>query len=135
MYLRTVSTALLLRFHKARFEKIGSKKSYTVQNSSNMAEGVTAGISLPKVINVLEDFAPKTLAESWDNVGLLVDPIEEIPIKDILLTNDLTETVVKEAIGLKAGLIISYHPNIFQGLKSVSGRLVHFIFTTCSNIS
>lgn len=87
-----------------------------------MAENLYTGLLLSTILEGLENFAPLSLAESWDNVGLLVDPMDNAPIKKILLTNDLTEEVVDEAVGLKAGLIISYHPNIFQGLKAVSAR-------------
>lgn len=87
-----------------------------------MAEQINQGMKLQAILQELQNFAPTILAESWDNVGLLVDPISEVPIKNILLTNDLTEEVVEEAISLNTGLIVSYHPNIFQGMKSVSSR-------------
>lgn len=82
------------------------------------------GKKLKDILSVLENFAPIKFAEPWDNVGLLVDPIDKSNnvIRNILLTNDLTEDVVEEAIVLKSGLIISYHPNIFVGLKSVSSK-------------
>lgn len=89
-----------------------------------MAENIYTGVLLTTILDGLERFAPLKLAESWDNVGLLVDPIESVPIRKILLTNDLTEDVVKEAVSQRAGLIITYHPNIFQGLKSVTSRYV-----------
>ncbi|KAF5307966.1 hypothetical protein FQR65_LT06533 [Abscondita terminalis] len=80
------------------------------------------GKPLNDIIAKLTSFAPLKLAESWDNVGLLVDPISSLNVKNVLLTNDTTEEVVDEAIKLNVGLIVSYHPNIFQGLKSVSSR-------------
>lgn len=93
-----------------------------IANQRSMAENVYTGLLLSTILEGLERFAPLRLAESWDNVGLLIDPIETSPIRRVLLTNDLTEAVVEEAVGLKAGLIITYHPNIFQPLKSVSSR-------------
>lgn len=87
-----------------------------------MAKTEFAGKFLDDILSTLKNFAPLTLAESWDNVGLLIDPMESHRIKRILLTNDLTEDVVKEAIDINAGLIISYHPNIFQPLKSVTSK-------------
>lgn len=59
-------------------------------------------------------------AEKWDNVGLLIQPSQDIEIQKILLTNDLTEKVMSEAIETKTNLIISYHPPIFQGLKRLT---------------
>lgn len=91
-------------------------------SASIMAENIYTGVLLSTILEGLEKFAPLKLAEGWDNVGLLVDPIEATPIRRILLTNDLTEDVVNEAILLRAGLIITYHPNIFPGIKSVTSR-------------
>jgi len=67
---------------------------------------------------VVEKIAPLGLAQSWDNVGLLIgDP--ERRIKNILLTIDVTQAVVAEAKELKMDLILSYHPVIWDGLKRV----------------
>jgi dinuclear metal center YbgI/SA1388 family protein len=67
---------------------------------------------------VVEKIAPLGLAQSWDNVGLLIgDP--ERRIKNILLTIDVTQAVVAEAKDLKMDLILSYHPVIWDGLKRV----------------
>lgn len=82
------------------------------------------GYQLQEVIKKLQEIAPLTLAESWDNVGLLVEPSNNLTVSSALLTIDLTEEVVEEAVQLGAQLIISYHPNIFRPLKSVSQRLV-----------
>lgn len=82
------------------------------------------GYQLQEVVKKLQAIAPLTLAESWDNVGLLVEPSSNLTISSALLTIDLTEEVVDEAVQLGAQLIISYHPNIFRPLKSVSQRLV-----------
>ncbi|XP_022917992.2 NIF3-like protein 1 [Onthophagus taurus] len=79
-----------------------------------------AGKYLSDILKTLQEYAPLEYAESWDNVGLLVNPMSNEPIQNVLLTNDLTEIVVEEAIKLQTGLIITYHPNIFRGLKSVS---------------
>lgn len=104
--------------------------SVSIRNLCNarpkMAENIYTGVLLSTILEGLEKFAPLKLAESWDNVGLLVDPIEEVPIRKILLTNDLTKEVVNEAVAHRAGLIVTYHPNIFQGLKSVTSRYVEF---------
>jgi dinuclear metal center YbgI/SA1388 family protein len=67
---------------------------------------------------------PKVFAESWDNVGLLMgsgrSTREEKNVSNILLCNDLTTKVVKEAISSKSDLIIAYHPPIFSPLKAVA---------------
>lgn len=87
-----------------------------------MTNPSNCGLPLDDVITKLDSFAPKSLAESWDNVGLLVEPVTKKNIERILLTNDLTEDVMEEAVKACADLIISYHPPIFVPLKSVTGR-------------
>ncbi|CAF1075294.1 unnamed protein product [Didymodactylos carnosus] len=75
------------------------------------------GIHLQTIVSELKKFAPLYLAdEKWDNVGLLVEP-DISYINTILLTNDLTEPVINEAIEKNVQLIISYHPLIFSGMK------------------
>lgn len=68
----------------------------------------------------MERLAPLRFAEPWDNVGLLLEPVplaEAPPLVRVLLTIDLSDGVVSEAEGLGVGLIIAYHPPIFEPLK------------------
>lgn len=77
--------------------------------------------SLSAVVQVLTAFAPLSLAEKWDNVGLLIEPSEKFQtIRKIILTNDLTERVMQEALDEKVNMIISYHPPIFAPLKRIT---------------
>ncbi len=70
---------------------------------------------------ILEELAPKPYAESFDNVGLLVGNLNQ-KVSKALLTLDCTEEVVDEAIEKKSDLIITFHPIIFKGLKSITGK-------------
>ncbi|XP_055371543.1 NIF3-like protein 1 [Condylostylus longicornis] len=81
-----------------------------------------SGMELEQVIEKLEKFAPLVNAESWDNVGLLIEPATPKNIKNIFLTNDLTEVVLNEALEKKSDMIISYHPPIFAPLKRITQR-------------
>ncbi|KAG8692866.1 hypothetical protein FRC08_009485 [Ceratobasidium sp. 394] len=64
---------------------------------------------------------PLRLAESWDNVGLLIEsPVTQPNRNKILLTIDLTTAVAEEALSTPTSLIVSYHPPIFSGLKSLT---------------
>lgn len=74
-----------------------------------------------ELISAFETFAPSYLANDWDNVGLLVGATDW-SAKNILLTIDLTESVMQEAISMKTNTIVSYHPPIFNPLKSVTNR-------------
>ncbi len=80
------------------------------------------GIPLKAVLSQFKEYAPLYLADqSWDNVGLLVEPNNDNPtIKTIFFTNDLTEPVLDEAIERQAELIVSYHPPIFSPLKRLT---------------
>lgn len=66
-------------------------------------------ITVQQVEQKLFDWAPRQLAESWDNVGHLVgDPDREV--RRILVSLDITERVVQEAIDGGFDLIVSHHP-------------------------
>ena len=66
----------------------------------------------------MESIAPTGLAQSWDNVGLLVgDPAA--PIRRIMACIDLTPAVVDEGIRKKADLILAYHPPIFKPVSTL----------------
>ncbi|WP_040248340.1 Nif3-like dinuclear metal center hexameric protein [Psychroserpens mesophilus] len=73
------------------------------------------------VINYLEDLAPLNYAEDFDNVGLLVGD-QQAPVTGILVTLDTLEAVVDEAIAKNCNLIVSFHPIIFKGLKTITGK-------------
>jgi dinuclear metal center YbgI/SA1388 family protein len=73
------------------------------------------------VINYLEELAPLSYAEDFDNVGLLVGD-KNNQVTGILVTLDTLEAVVDEAIQKKCNLIISFHPIIFKGLKKLNGK-------------
>lgn len=72
------------------------------------------------IIFQLEQWAPPTYAEDFDNVGLLVGEKNQ-EVSGILVTLDALEKVVDEAIERKCNLIVSFHPIIFSGLKSLTG--------------
>ena len=75
---------------------------------------------IKEVTDVLEALAPLENAEDFDNVGLLVgNPSDEVT--GILITLDTLEEVVEEAISKNCNLIVSFHPIIFSGLKSLTG--------------
>lgn len=73
-----------------------------------------------KFVKRLDHIFKISLAESWDNVGLLIQPSSPIIIKRIFLTNDLTEPVLDEAISNGANFIISYHPPVFRPFKRLT---------------
>ena len=55
--------------------------------------------TLDEVLDILHEIAPLELAAEWDNVGVLLRPNQEVgPVKKCMLTIDLTEAVVAEAV-------------------------------------
>jgi len=119
---RVIHTKKLLQFSKSvkisEFKRLcgGSDKNTTA------GENTADTMDLKKVVNVLQNFAPTSYAGSWDNVGLLIEPLDNKTINKILVTNDLTEPVMEEAITEAADMIISYHPPIFRPLKRLTSK-------------
>ncbi len=76
----------------------------------------------------IEAFAPVALQESWDNCGFSVgNPDKEV--KRALVALDCTEEVLDEAIEEGCDIIITHHPLIFKGVKSITpenavGRII-----------
>ena len=68
----------------------------------------------------LEEWAPLSYAESFDNVGLLVGD-KQTEVTGVLVTLDTLETTLEEAIAKNCNLIVSFHPIIFSGMKKLNG--------------
>jgi len=78
-------------------------------------------IPLREIINYLEGLASLSLQESYDNSGLQVgDP--GMGVTGILVALDASEEVLLEAEKLGFNLLLTHHPVIFGGLKSITGR-------------
>ena len=78
-------------------------------------------MTLNQVISDLKNSIPLTQAEDYDNVGLLCGNLER-EVTGILVCHDALENVVDEAIAKNYNLIVSFHPIIFSGLKSITGK-------------
>jgi len=89
---------------------------------SGLCTSTSLKMNLKEVVSKLESFAPSSLAESWDNVGLLIEPSSEKTVKTVFLTNDLTEPVLEEALQHNTDLVISYHPPLFRPFKRLTSK-------------
>ncbi|WP_076551184.1 Nif3-like dinuclear metal center hexameric protein [Maribacter ulvicola] len=78
-------------------------------------------MTVKDITQILEEFAPLTYAEDFDNVGLLVGNASN-EVSGVLVTLDTLENVVEEAIAKKCNMIVSFHPIIFGGLKKITGK-------------
>ncbi len=69
----------------------------------------------------LEKLAPLAYQESYDNAGLLVGNCQA-EVTGVLVSLDVTEAVIQEALNQHCNLIVSHHPIIFKGLKRLTGK-------------
>lgn len=84
-------------------------------------------LTVQDTLNIIEKIAPASLAEEWDNVGLMIgDP--SASVESILLGLDPTLQLLDEAIAIGANLLITHHPFIFHPLRSVHLGIPEGIF-------
>ena len=76
-------------------------------------------MKVKEILDFLYGIAPKELAEDFDNVGLLVGD-ENAEVKGVMVSLDCFDEVIDRAEDLGANLIVTHHPIIFSGLKSVT---------------
>lgn len=76
-------------------------------------------IKVRDIIKVIEEFAPLSVQEKWDNSGLCIGSPDS-NVSSVLLALDCTPELVDEAVRVGADMIITHHPLIFSGLKKIS---------------
>ncbi len=75
-------------------------------------------MKLKLLIEKIEDFAPVSLAESWDNPGLIVgDPDQDIT--SAVLCLDVTEMAFQMCREHGAQLCLCHHPFLFDAIKKM----------------
>ena len=77
-------------------------------------------MKIQNITNYLEELAPLSYAEGFDNVGLLIGD-HTTEVTGVIVTLDSLEATVDEAIAKNCNLVISFHPIIFGGLKKLNG--------------
>lgn len=70
------------------------------------------------IVSIIENYADPTLAEDYDNVGLLIGDMEQ-DVNKIFITLDTNITTVKEAVKNGCDMIVSHHPVFFRGIKKI----------------
>ncbi len=78
-------------------------------------------VTIKDVTAYLENIAPPSLQESYDNAGLIAGDYST-DVKGVLVALDCLEEVVEEAIRTNCNLIVTHHPVIFSGLKKLNGK-------------
>ena len=75
-------------------------------------------IKFEEAVYAIEKIAPKYLQESWDNSGIQIST-GKLEIEKILTSLELTDEIVEEAIREDVDMIVTHHPLIFGGIKSI----------------
>jgi len=78
-------------------------------------------MKIGNLIKHLEEYAPLSYQEDYDNSGLLTGDINT-EITSALVALDCIENIVDEAIANNCNLIITHHPIVFKGLKKMTGK-------------
>lgn len=78
-------------------------------------------ITIRTVIDHLEQYAPLSYQEDYDNSGLLTGNHQQ-QVSGVLVSLDCTEEIIDEAIASRCNLVVTHHPIIFKGLKRLTGR-------------
>lgn len=85
--------------------------------------------TLGQLMLAVEELWPESLAEEWDEVGLVAGH-PSAPVSRVMFAVDPTLEVIDEAIEWGAGLLITHHPLLLRGVTSVAantpkGKAVH----------
>jgi dinuclear metal center YbgI/SA1388 family protein len=85
--------------------------------------------TLGQLMLAVEELWPESLAEEWDEVGLVAGH-PSVPVSRVMFAVDPTLEVIDEAIEWGAGLLITHHPLLLRGVTSVAantpkGKAVH----------
>ena len=78
-------------------------------------------MQIKDIIREIESFAPLPYQESYDNCGVQVGNVQQ-ECTGALLTLDITEAVIDEALSKNCNLVIAHHPLIFSGIKRLTGK-------------
>ena len=77
-------------------------------------------MKIQNVVAHLDQLAPPSLQESYDNSGLLVGDRNK-ECTGVIVCLDSTEDVIEEAIAAGCNLVVAHHPIVFSGLKRFTG--------------
>jgi len=101
-------------------------------------------VTVEEIFNFLEKLAPSFLADTWDNVGLLVGNPKK-KVKTILFALSISKKVILEAKEKNVDLIITHHPVTLKGEKRflpdsyvymlINNKIAHIALHTNLDIS
>jgi len=76
------------------------------------------------IVAAVDRLAPFALAESWDNVGLLLGDAAR-PVRRVLVCLDMGEAVCEEAERRRAEVVLSHHPLLFKDVNRLTAETRH----------
>lgn len=76
-------------------------------------------LTVGAVTAFLEEFAPLSLAEEWDNVGLLLGDRAAV-VERVMTCLTVTPESAAEAVEARAQLVVTHHPILFRGVKRLT---------------
>jgi dinuclear metal center YbgI/SA1388 family protein len=78
-------------------------------------------MTINELSKYMNEMIPRELSCSWDNDGLMCCPNPDRVVKKALFTMDVTPEAIDHAIEGGYDVILSHHPLIFRGVKTLSG--------------
>lgn len=78
-------------------------------------------MNIKNIIELLDELAPSSYQESYDNAGLITGN-SSLDCTGVICTLDATEEVILEAKQKGCNLVVAHHPIIFGGLKKITGK-------------
>lgn len=78
-------------------------------------------MKIAEIIQTIEEFAPISYQEVYDNAGLLVGD-KMADCTGVLICLDAIEAVIDEAIAKKCNLVVAHHPIVYSGVKKITGK-------------
>lgn len=78
-------------------------------------------MKVKEITEIIEEFAPLSYQESYDNSGLIVGNNND-DVTGVLIALDCIDSVLEEAIALNCNMVIAHHPIVFSGLKKFNGK-------------
>lgn len=79
-------------------------------------------MNVRELYRALEYRIPRSLSCEWDNDGLMCCPDSSREVKSVLIALDATAETVNAAISGGYDAIITHHPFVFKGLKSLDDK-------------
>lgn len=76
-------------------------------------------VNINQILQTINEISPEKLAEKWDNGGIQIETGKE-NIENILVSMEITDEIIKEAINKKVDMIITHHPLIFGSINKIT---------------